>query len=315
MWLLFSFVSAILLGCYDVFKKLSLVDNAVTPVLLVNTLICALFFLPLLLGSCFGLIAKGVVVYIPVGNLVDYLYVAIKAVIVLSSWICGYYSIKYLPLTIVGPINATRPVLVLLGAMLIYGECLNLWQWIGVLLAITSFYLLSRTSKREGISFHNNKWVGLLVLAALLGASSGLYDKYLMQPIDQGGAGLPVLFVQGWYNCFQFLIMLVIAYFMGWRKRKTAASFVWRWKIVCISVFLTLADMAYFVKSPDNSSSLSFSDYKVYALRNKQWVKRLSPYLREGKAFITLNAIYLGGEDGLLEQLRKAGYRVKAVNR
>jgi uncharacterized protein YbaP (TraB family) len=53
----------------------------------------------------------------------------------------------------------------------------------------------------------------------------------------------------------------------------------------------------------------------VYAQRNKVWVKRLTPYLQEGKAFITLNAIYLGGEDGLLEQLRKTGFRVKAVNR
>ena len=76
-----------------------------------------------------------------------------------------------------------------------------------------------------------------------------------------------------------------------------------------------LADMAYLVKGPDNLTSLSYSDYKVYAQRNKQWVKRLRPYLREGKAFITLNAIYLGGEDGLLAQLKAAGYKVKAVNR
>ena len=76
-----------------------------------------------------------------------------------------------------------------------------------------------------------------------------------------------------------------------------------------------LADMAYFVKSPDNQTSLSFSDYQVYAKRNKVWVKRLTPYLREGKAFITLNAIYLGGDDGLLAQLKAAGYRVKAINR
>ena len=76
-----------------------------------------------------------------------------------------------------------------------------------------------------------------------------------------------------------------------------------------------LSDMAYYVKAPDNQTSLSFSDYKVYSQRNQQWVKRLRPYLKEGKAFITLNAIYLGGDEGLLEQLRKAGYRVKAVNR
>ncbi len=76
-----------------------------------------------------------------------------------------------------------------------------------------------------------------------------------------------------------------------------------------------LSDMAYFVKSPDNQTSMSFSDYQVFAQRNRVWVKRLTPYLCEGKAFITLNAIYLGGEDGLLAQLKAAGYRVKAVNR
>lgn len=76
-----------------------------------------------------------------------------------------------------------------------------------------------------------------------------------------------------------------------------------------------LTDIAYAVKAPDNMSTLSFSDYQVYAKRNKEWVKRLRPYLVEGKAFITLNAIYLGGEDGLLAQLKAAGYRVKAVNK
>lgn len=76
-----------------------------------------------------------------------------------------------------------------------------------------------------------------------------------------------------------------------------------------------LSDMAYQIKGPDNTTSISFSDYKVYSQRNQVWAKRLRPYLKEGGAFITLNAIYLGGEDGLLEQLRKEGYRVKSVNR
>ena len=76
-----------------------------------------------------------------------------------------------------------------------------------------------------------------------------------------------------------------------------------------------LSDMAYQVKGPDNSTSISYSDYQVYKKRNIIWAERLQPYLKEGKAFITLNAIYLGGEDGLLAQLRKVGYRVKAVNR
>ena len=83
-------------------------------------------------------------------------------------------------LTIVGPINATRPVMTLVGALLIFGERLNVYQWIGVLMAIISFFMLSRSGKKEGIDFKHDKWIWFVVLAAVLGAVSGLYDKYLM---------------------------------------------------------------------------------------------------------------------------------------
>jgi len=76
-----------------------------------------------------------------------------------------------------------------------------------------------------------------------------------------------------------------------------------------------LTDLMYQVTSPDNTTSISYSDYQVYAQRNLTWVKRLAPYLKEGKAFITLDALYLGGEKGLLSQLRAAGYKVKAANK
>ena len=76
-----------------------------------------------------------------------------------------------------------------------------------------------------------------------------------------------------------------------------------------------LSDIAYQVEGPDNTTSISFSDYKVYCQRNVQWAKRLQPILTDGGAFITLNAIYIGGEKGLIQQLRSAGYRVRPVNR
>ena len=76
-----------------------------------------------------------------------------------------------------------------------------------------------------------------------------------------------------------------------------------------------LTDIAFQVEAPDNKSSISYSDYQVYCQRNQQWVKRLQPILAEGGAFITLNAIYLGGDKGLLQQLRAAGYHVRPVNR
>ena len=76
-----------------------------------------------------------------------------------------------------------------------------------------------------------------------------------------------------------------------------------------------LTEIAYQVEGPNNKTSISYSDYQVYCRRNKEWVKRLQPLLAQGGCFITLNAVYLGGEEGLLEQLRSAGYRVRPVNR
>lgn len=76
-----------------------------------------------------------------------------------------------------------------------------------------------------------------------------------------------------------------------------------------------LLDISYQISSPDNQSSISYSDYQIYLKRNKEWVKRLRPYLQDGGAFITLDATYLGGEAGLLALLKKAGYKVKPVNR
>ena len=76
-----------------------------------------------------------------------------------------------------------------------------------------------------------------------------------------------------------------------------------------------LLDMSYQVSGPDNVTTISFSDYKIYCARNTTWVKRLEPYLKDGKAFICLNAIYLGGDEGLIAKLQAAGYRVKALNK
>ena len=116
MWLALAFLSAFLLGCYEVNKKMSLNGNAVIPVLFFNTLISSLIFVPFILLSFYTDCLDGTMVYVPRASLEDHLKVLIKAVIVLSSWISGYFALKHLPLTITGPIKASQPVLTLLGA-------------------------------------------------------------------------------------------------------------------------------------------------------------------------------------------------------
>ena len=230
MWLILSFLSAAMLGCYDSCKKLSLRDNAVIPVLFLNTLFSTLLLSPLLFSTGFG-------------SWEVQRWILLKSVIVLSSWLAGYYAMKHLPLTVVGPLNATRPVLVLLGAVLFFGERLNLLQSLGVGVAILAYFLMRISSKKEGIYFHTNRWIWCLIAAVLLGALSGLYDKFLMSP--ESGLGLDNLQVLSWYTFYQLIFMSLLLGLSRVPSHHGASGFSWRWSIPLISLFLCLADFAY----------------------------------------------------------------------
>lgn len=249
MWLALSFLSAFLLGCYDVFKKSALTNNAVVPVLFFNTLFSSLIFLPFVLISFFAPgYLENTLFFVPATDLTTHFFIFLKACIVLSSWLFAYFAMKHLPLTITSPIKASQPVLVLLGAMIFFGERLNLYQWLGVTLAILSFFLLSKAGKKEGINFVHNKWVFFIVMAIITGAASGLYDKYLLQRFDR-------MTVQVWYNFYQCIMMGIILVAL-WLPVKKQNPFTWRWQIIFISVFLCAADFAYFY-------ALSYSDSMI----------------------------------------------------
>lgn len=249
MWLLLAFVSATLLGFYDASKKAALKDNAVLPVLLLNTLFSTLIFSPFILDSLLGTewFRGTICSTAPYAEETEaatsiakaHLLVIIKSLIVLSSWIAGYFGIKHIPITIVGPINATRPVLVLVGAMLFFGERLNWCQWVGVLLSILSIYLMSRSSKKENIDFTRNKWMIFVAIGTIMGAVSGLYDKFIMRELSP-------IFVQSWFNFYQLIIMSIVCMLAWYPTRKKTTPFHWSRAIPLIAIFVSAADFAYF---------------------------------------------------------------------
>ena len=246
MWLILAFLSATLLGFYDAFKKKALSGNAVIPVLFLNTLFSSLIFVPFIVTSYTTSALDGTIFHVATGGWEVHKYIILKSFIVLSSWTFGYFGMKHLPLTIVGPINATRPVMTLVGAMLVYSEVLNLYQWIGVILAVVSFFMLSKSGKKEGIDFKHDKWIYFIVLAAVLGAISGLYDKYLMAPPENGGVGIDRMIVQSWYNIYQLGLMGIMMIVLWWPARHKTTPFRWHWSIIFISIFLSAADFVYF---------------------------------------------------------------------
>lgn len=295
MWVLFALVSALCLGFYDVFKKISVKGNNVAVVLMLNTMFQTLFMSPVIIGELAeGSIGLGETLY-------GHLLIVIKAVIVLSSWLLGYFAIKHLPLTIQGPINASRPVMVLVGALLIFGEKLNLLQWAGILLGFASLYFIARIGSKEGFSFTHSRWLWMAIGATVLGAVSALYDKYLMQffrPTD----------VQAWYSLYQCVIMtatLLILRKCSPAMQRDSGRFHWTWAIPFISVFLTVADLAYFYSLSVDGAMISVISmvrrgsvivpflYGVMVLREKN-VKAKAIDL--GILFLSLMLLVLGSQ-------------------
>lgn len=233
MWVFLALLSALCLGFYDIFKKLSVKGNDVLMVLMLNTIFGALFMSPFVIsGLCEGNFGFG-------NTLTGHLLIFIKAIIVLCSWLLGYFAIKHLPLTIQGPINASRPVLVLVGALIIFGERLNWIQWTGIGLGFASLFFISRIGSREGFDLRHSKWLWMSVAATIFGALSALYDKFLL------GYYAP-LEVQGWYSLYQCMIMVCAISIIRSKRNFATGAFSWRWTIPCIALFLTIADLAYF---------------------------------------------------------------------
>ncbi len=252
MWLMLAFASALFLGLYDVEKKRGLENNAVIPVLFLNTVFCSLFFLPVLLISRLAPSwLEGSLFFVSEVSFETHLYILLKSFIVLVSWGTAYVAIKHLPITIVGPIKSMQPGLVLLGALLLFNEQLNGWQFAGIAVSLFCFFLYSLVGRKEGISFLTNKWIWWLFVAVITGAMSGLYDKYLMGRFDR-------MAVQVWYTIYQIGMMLPVLFLMWYPQRKHSTPFQFRWSIVLIAVFLCISDFLYFyaLSVPDSMVSV-----------------------------------------------------------
>lgn len=252
MWTVLAFVSAVCLGCYDISKKIALRDNRVVDVLTVSVCVSAvLLSIPLGLSRLLPETLVGTPFVVAPLDFKGHLLTVLKSAIVLSSWIFAYVSLKHLPISIVSPMQATRPMWTLVGALLIFGERLNGWQWVGVVLAIGTIFAYSLRNRKEIRSEGTEKryWI-FLIFAILIGACSGLYDKFLMRRYDHNA-------VQVYYTVYQAFMMIVVWLVMN-RKTGYRMHPLSNWgAVVLISIFLIVSDNVYMLALRDPASMIA----------------------------------------------------------
>ena len=158
MWMYLGLLAALFLGLHSLCKKHAVQGNEVFPVLLGTVfsgfLFVAVFYIISMLypdyaaanGYDFQRISAK-----------DHGFICFKSMLMAGSWILAYQALKHLPITIVTPIRSAGPFFTFIGAIVIYKESPNFWQWIGFFLIIFSVILYSRIGKKEGLDFKTNK--------------------------------------------------------------------------------------------------------------------------------------------------------------
>jgi uncharacterized protein YbaP (TraB family) len=67
-------------------------------------------------------------------------------------------------------------------------------------------------------------------------------------------------------------------------------------------------------KRKNSAADMTDDEYiKLVDERNFEWLKQLPQLMKNSSCFIAVGALHLAGENGLVEQLRKMGYKVKPV--
>ncbi len=232
--------SAFLLGLYDYFKKVALHENAVLPVLFGSVAAGAAAWLPFVAWSA---ISPGTlpseIFHVTGMSWNAHLMLFAKAALVGASWLFGYYGIESLPLSIASPIRATSPLWTIAMAILFLHETPTSKQVLGMGVIFVFFFAFTIVSRKEGIHFVKNKAVFYMIAATLLGASSALYDKYLLQK-----AHLSPGQVQAWFSVYTAVLMVPPMLLWLWQKNRH--PFHWRWSVPVIGLTLLAADILYF---------------------------------------------------------------------
>lgn len=234
MWLWLSVFSALLLGVYDIAKKRALKRNGVYWILVGTTGLTSVFLSPFLSAGPFS----------------DHLSLMLKAVLVSVSWVSGLKAMERLPLTTVSTIKASRPMFVVIFSIILFGERLNFWQWMGVAVVMAALFLSTRSRRHETDKENSTKGVIFMVVSVLSGAASALYDKHILQHMEP-------MFVQSWTNIYITVLLALVMLVQYLTDKEHFQPLAWDWRIPVIAILITVSDSLYFYAVKDTDALLS----------------------------------------------------------
>jgi len=255
-WIALTLFYGIVKGAREIVKKKALELSTVMEVLFFYTLIGFLLLLPEA-GHVWGMTPK------------MYLLVAVKSFVIFVAWLCGFYAIKRIPVSVYGVLDLSRVLFSTTLGVIVIGEQPGMLQNVGMCLVISGLVLLGlrkdRKTKKtkaeevppEGTAADLPEETGgrterkpfresmpcfviLAFLSAFLNAVSGTMDKVLTIRVGITSAQL-----QFWYMLYLLVFygLFIVAARTPVRVKQTAKNY-WIW---ILSILFIAADRALFI--------------------------------------------------------------------
>lgn len=251
-WVSLGLLAGIILGTYDFLTKIALKEKGVLEVVFWCSLLGGLMWLPFfILPTSYKDALQAFHLSPQELTVAQQMAVLPKSILMVATWVLSYYSVKFLPLSISAGVRASGPLWTALGAMLFLSEVLSWTQWLGLAVAMASYYLFSLIGKKEGISFGRNVWVLCMLAATLMSSANALYDKYILSTLH-----LDLAAVQAYSALQRGALALLL---LPWIFREVEALSLLRrnWAIPAIAFAYVLAEYIYLAAVRQDGAMIS----------------------------------------------------------
>lgn len=232
LWMCLVLLYGTLKGIRDIAKKKALTKSGVVEVLFVYTLLAFLFTIP----------STGSVTGVPIKEL---LMIAFKSFIIFVAFLCSFYAIDKMPVSLYGVIDLSRMLFAMILGVVVLGEVLRWNQMVAMVFVAAGLLLLKYRPKKERASRQEESKLPTYVfvlafISTFLNAVSGILDKILM-----GTGKITSGQLQFWYMLFMAIYygiyVLVTRTKIHW-KDVLKNPYVW-----VISILFVVADRALFI--------------------------------------------------------------------
>ena len=230
MWIVLVLIYGILKGVRDIAKTKALTLNGVVEVLFVYTALAFIFTVP----------TSGHVGGVPTKEL---LLIAFKAFIIFVAFLCSFYAIEKMPVSLYGVIDLSRMMFAMILGVFVLKETLGMYQIIALILIAGGLLLLKYKprSKREDKSENVAGFIYILAfISTFLNAVSGMLDKILMRTGNVSSGQL-----QFWYMLF--MVIYYGIYVLITRTKVNFKSVLKNPYVWLISILFVVADRCLFM--------------------------------------------------------------------